>query len=115
MNLETFFTKLNSAPESVEFAETMAVIDEHYEFTETAFSNGSLENQAGENSGSCKLFSFAKLNDLNKTSTLACFGHYYRDDVLKNPNANDHLNIRNFMSTGWQGISFVGNALISKS
>ncbi len=115
MNLETFFTKLETTPESVEFAETMAVIDEHYTFTETAFSNGSLENQAGENSGSCKLFSFAMINDMNKAQTLACFGHYYRDDVLNNPDASDHQNIRNFMNTGWQGISFAGNALIRKA
>jgi hypothetical protein len=115
MNLETFFTKLNTTPEAVEFAEIMAVIDEHYMFTETAFSNGSLENQAGKNSGSCKLFSFAKINDLTKAQTLACFGHYYRDDVLNNPDATDHQNIRNFMNTGWQGISFAGKALVSKS
>ena len=113
MTLENFLEKLNNTPDLVEFADTMAVIDALYSFTPTAFTNGELLNEAGQNSGSCKIFSFASMNDLSEEKTLACFGHYYRDDVLKNPTADDHQNIRNFMKTGWQGINFQGVALVA--
>jgi hypothetical protein len=33
---------------------------------------------------------------------------------LKNPAGTDHQNIRNFMKTGWNGIQFEGEALVSK-
>jgi len=72
----------------------MSVIAENYEFTETAFTNGQQINEDGKNSGSCKLFCFAKLQKFNESQTLACFGAYYRDDVLKHPDTNDHQNIR---------------------
>ncbi len=106
MNLNRFLQKLKDSPDSIEFTDTMALIDELYEFTETEFKNGELLNKDGENSGSCKLFAFAQLHQLSKEQTLACFGAYYRDDVLKNPDAADHQNIRNFMKQAWSGISF---------
>jgi hypothetical protein len=92
----------------------MAVIDENYDFTPTAFQNGETYNNAGENSGSCKLFSFAQLQQFTAEETLACFGSYYFDDVLKNPEKTDHQNIRNFIKTGWGGILIKGEALKSK-
>lgn len=111
MTLEHFFTKLKAQPERVEFTDTMAVIDANYVFTETAFSNGVQQNVAGENSGSCKIFSFAQLNELSEAQTLACFGIYYRDDVLDHPEASDHQNIRQFIINGWAGINFSTAAL----
>lgn len=114
MLVNRFLDKLANSPQSIEFAETMAVIDENYQFTETAFVNGEQVNAAGQNSGSCKLFSFARLHNLDKAETLACFGAYYRDDVLKNPQASDHQNIRQFMIHGWQGVKFSGQALTEK-
>lgn len=114
MTLEIFLQKLDTKPKSVEFAETMSVIESVYDFTEVAFTNGQQNNAAGENSGSCKLFSFAKLNGLSEAKTLACFGAYYRDDVLDHPNADDHQNIRQFMINGWSGIQFSAEALITK-
>lgn len=59
-------------------------------------------------------FSFAKLNQLSKDETLALFGDFYRTDVLQNPEGTDHQNIRNFMVSGWDGISFEGEALKSQ-
>jgi hypothetical protein len=56
-------------------------------------------------------FSFAKLNGLSKEETLACFGAFYRNDVLQNPEGTDHQNIRNFIEFGWDGIEFEGQAL----
>lgn len=114
MTVQDFLNKLKANPESMEFNELMELIDSSYDFTPTAFKNGSLENVADQNSGSCKLFSFAKLQHLDKEETLACFGAYYRDDVLKNPEADNHQNIRNFMETEWDGVSFEGEALSEK-
>ena len=111
MNRSDFLTKLDKTPEAVEFTDTMAVIEANYTFTETAFKNGETNNEAGTNSGSCKLFAFAKLQNLSQAATLACFGDYYRKDVLDNPNGTDHGNIRNFMKHGWDGIQFEGTVL----
>lgn len=114
MTLSAFLSKLAAQPESIEFSETIAVIEANYQFTETAFENGLQSNNAGENSGSCKIFAFAKLNDLSEALTLACFGDYYRKDVLENPQAMDHQNIRQFMENGWAGIKFTAEALVAK-
>ena len=115
MNLDAFLKKLNDDPASVAFDDTMAVIGAHYDFTPAAFTNGDTRNEAGQNSGSCKLFAFAMLNKLSKEQTLACFGTYYRDDVLKNPQGSDHQNIRNFMKSGWEGVKFDSMPLAAKS
>ena len=114
MKLTDFLQKLNTAPESIEFSDTMAVIEANYTFSETAFKNGDTHNEAGQNSGSCKLFAFAKLNQLSKEATLACFGDYYTKDVLENPTGTDHANIRNFIKYAWEGIHFEADALIPK-
>jgi len=114
MDIPAFLKKLQDAPESVAFTDTMAVVEATYDFTPTAFTNGTLRNEAGQNSGSCKLFAFALLKQLSEQQTLACFGAYYRDDVLKHPEATDHQNIRNFMKTGWDGVKFEGTPLTAK-
>jgi hypothetical protein len=114
MTLELFIEKLKNTPETIVFNDTTSVIEAKYNFTPTAFKNGTLENGVGENSGSCKLFAFAKLEKLTKEDTLACFGQFYFDDVLKDPNGTGHQNIRNFMKTGFNGLSFEGNPLTKK-
>ena len=111
MSSSPFLQRLREHPEQIEFADTIAAIDSHYDYTPTAFRNGELDNAAGQNGGSCKIFAFGQLNALSEAETLACFGRYYRDDVLKHPEASDHQNIRNFMRTGWAGIAFSGEAL----
>ncbi len=115
MTLESFLQQLNASPTTVEFNDTMALIDQLYSFTPTAFKNGEVLNRAGENSGSCKLFAFAQLQGLSQEQTLACFGAYYWDDVLKHPERKDHQNIRNFMAHGWAGIEFEGEVLTANS
>ena len=107
MNLEDFKKKLKSSPESVEFSETINVIEQNYEFTSTSFKNGQIENAEGQNSGSCKLFAFAKDQNFSKEETLACFGEYYFEDVLKDPKGTGHQNIRSFMKTGFDGLEFL--------
>ena len=113
--LEHFIQRLRHTPESVTFEETTELIDALYDFTPTAFDNGSQHNNAGENTGSCKILAFARLNDLTREETLACFGRYYRVDVLGNPQGNDHANIRNFFKHGWEGVHFSGPALSQKT
>jgi hypothetical protein len=54
------------------------------------------------------------LQNLSQTKTLACFGAYYFDEVLKDPNGTDHQNIRNFIKTGWDGVKFQEEALVLK-
>lgn len=105
MNLNDFLKKLTDAPDSIDFTDTIAVIDALYDFTPATFQNGEQLNPAGQNNGSCKLFAFARLHKLSQQQTLYCFGNYYRD-VLKTPNATDHANIRNFMKYGWDGVEF---------
>ena len=111
MNVSEFLNKLKLEGKSVSFQDTIAVIDANYSFTPTAFSNGNQINKAGENNGSCKIFAFAKLNQLTELQTLSCFGSYYHEDVLQNPDGTDHQNIRNFMEFGWNGIHFESEAL----
>jgi len=114
MLINIFLEKLSTTPESVEFSDTMATIEANYHFSETEFSNGLQKNEAGQNSGSCKIFSFALLQKLTEQQTLACFGIYYRDDVLKNPENDDHQNIRQFIVNGWSGVTFSGQALTAQ-
>ncbi len=114
MILSDFLTQLNQMPETIEFTDTMAVIDELYDFTPVRFHNGGFINEVGDNLGSCKLLTFAKLHRLNEAEVLACFGAYYRDDVLQHPDNKDHQNIRHFMQTGWQGVRFDALALTKK-
>lgn len=114
MSLNTFLEKIhNDTP--VSFDETIRVITEHYHYQPTEFSNGLLVNLAGTNEGSCKIFAFALIHQLNELQTLNLFGDYYRIDVLSDPNGSGHQNIRNFIRDGWQGISFKGVALTIKS
>lgn len=104
---------LRQALVSLNFSETMAIIDALYDFSPTAFSNGTTRNEAGENNGSCKLFAFAQLNNFSEPETLALFGEFFRD-VLTTPDGSDHQNIRNFMQTGWAGIAFDAAPLTEK-
>ncbi|WP_370979824.1 HopJ type III effector protein [Agaribacterium sp. ZY112] len=115
MKIDVFLNKLKQTPEQISFADTMAVIDANYTYQPCSFSNGEAQNAAATNEGSCKLFAFAQLQNLDKEATLACFGDYYRNDVLKTPEGSDHANIRNFMLSGWQGIHFDGQALSAKA
>lgn len=100
-----FIEKIRTNPNGVEFTETMEVIADNYTYCPSGFDNGGVESEAGTNEGSCKIFAFGKINDLTKEETLKCFGHFYYG-VLETPNDNDHANIRQFMKTGWEGISF---------
>lgn len=115
MTLQALLELISSKPESVEFDDVIKVIAEHYIFTPTRFYNGSAVNEAGENSGSCRLLAFAQLHELTPQQTLHCFGDYYRLDVLLHPDQDNHQNIRQFMQTGWAGVRFETAPLIQKT
>lgn len=114
MTLLELKEKLKHHPKKVDFSETIAVIENQYSFTPTAFKNGEVNNEAGKNSGSCKIFAFAVKQALSNEETLACFGNFYFDEVLNDPSGEGHQNIRNFMKTGFEGLHFYGEALIEK-
>lgn len=106
MLIQDFLNQLETAPDSVEFEDVMAVIETNYLFTPSSFCNAGLTNLASENMGSCKIFAFGTMHQLSEEKTLACFGKFYRTDVLLHPDANNHQNIRSFISNGWSGIEF---------
>jgi len=118
MSVEAFVSKLVTTPDETSFSDTMALIDNHFDYTPSRFTNGAGDsqavNEAGSNEGSCKIFALGKLLAFNETQTLNCFGDYYRIDVLGNSDGSDHANIRNFMRHGWGGIAFDNVALTGK-
>lgn len=110
--LQQFLEQLRETPTSINFNDTMAIIEKLYTYTPSDFKNGpDVTNDAGTNEGSCKLFAFAKLQNLSQQQTLQCFGDYYRKDVLENPDNTDHANIRSFIQNGRDGISFTSTVL----
>ena len=88
-----------------DFDDTLALIDQHFEYQPTGFDNGPLHNAAGENAGSCRVFALAQYCNLNETDTLNLFAQHYQQ-VLGDPAGSSHGNIRQFISTGWSGIRF---------
>jgi len=117
MSLSRFIEQIKNN-ENISFDQTIEIITSNYNYTATEFSNGlanaKLVNEAGSNEGSCKIFAFAQINQLNQQQTLNLFGDFYRKDVLEHPSGNGHQNIRNFMLFGWDGIQFSGQALSAK-
>lgn len=112
--IKNFKRQLASAPQTIQFNDVITLIEKLYAFTPTAFTNGDLVNEEGQNNGSCKIFAFAKKHSLSKEATLQCFGAYYRKDVLENPEGVDHQNIRNFMKHGWEKVRFSSQPLQSR-
>ncbi len=118
MTLEQLLHQLHTTPARIEFDDVMRVIRENFVYTPSRFTNGydndRVINDAGENEGSCKIFALGQLLRLTESQTLACFGTYYREDVLSDPDGINHANIRCFMRHGWAGIHFDTPALARK-
>ena len=119
MTLKHLLDKLHTNLSKIEFNDVQTVINDHYDYQPSKFTNGlshqAVVNEAGTNEGSCKIFAFGQLNNLTEEQTLSCFGDYYRLDVLQNPENDDHQNIRNFIKDGWAGIEFEDVALTLKT
>lgn len=111
MTLEQLLAKLQ-ARQDLKFSEVIATIETHYQYSPQSFKNGigedCVQNPAGTNEGSCKVFAFGLLQQLSPEQTLACFAEHYRK-VLSTPEGIDHANIRSFMRYGWAGIEFLGD------
>ncbi|MZI93728.1 type III effector [Vibrio sp. CAIM 722] len=114
MDIKTLLEQITISADKIQFKEVIASIESAYEFTPVAFTNGNVENAEGQNQGSCKIFAFAKLHGLTPEQTIACFGEIYRDEVLAQPTADNHQNIRQFIANGWEGVTFAGEALSPK-
>ena len=116
--METLLHHIKHQPETINFQTVIDTINQHYDFSPTAFTNGlgkeTLHNARGKNEGSCRVFAFAQRHALSEAEVLACFGEHYRLAVLPHPDGDDHQNIRNFMKYGWQGIQFETNPLTDK-
>ncbi|GEP92896.1 HopJ type III effector protein [Chitinophaga terrae (ex Kim and Jung 2007)] len=102
-----------SKENAVTFKEVIDFIETHYHHQPTAFRNGDAYNEATQNQGSAKVFSFAKIHQLKEEDTLPLFAEHYQS-VLQNPHGTDHQNIRQFVAHGWAGIAFEGEALTAK-
>lgn len=74
--------------------------------------NGVTSSDAGANEGSCKVFAFGKIAELSAPETLACFGEHYRS-VVSDPSGDSHGNIRAFMDSGVEGVSFPDGLCLS--
>jgi hypothetical protein len=96
------------------FAETLTFIAAHYEYQPQAFSNGPVENAAGQNEGSCKTLGMALLEGLSDEQALLAFGEHYRS-VLDTPQGSDHGNIRALITTGLAGVKFSAEPLKRKA
>ncbi len=112
MTQEEFLEELRSGVR-VRFEDLMDLIEDDYDYTPAAFTNGELSNASDENQGSAKLFCFAAIHQLTPLETLHCFGQYYQD-VLNTPESDSHQNIRNFMTYGWEGLKFDSPVLSRK-
>ncbi|SEW35136.1 HopJ type III effector protein [Chitinophaga arvensicola] len=98
---------------SLPFKDVIEFIETYYQHQPTAFKNGDAYNEASQNQGSAKVFSFAQLQRLSAEDTLYLFAEHYQA-VLNTPTGTDHQNIRQFMLHGWPGIVFEGTALSAK-
>ena len=118
MTIENLLNTIRNHPNDINFNDVMKYITDHYHYTPARFTNGidsdTVINEAGTNEGSCKIFAFGKLEGFSEAETLACFGQYYRDEVLNDPDGDNHANIRTFIKYGWQGIEFDHPILVKK-
>ncbi|MBJ9978133.1 HopJ type III effector protein [Pseudomonas sp. S75] len=92
------------------FADTLAFIAAHYRYAPQAFSNGGVENAAGQNEGSCKTLGLALLEGFSDQEALLAFGEHYRS-VVATPEGSDHGNIRALIAHGLPGVSFAAQPL----
>ncbi|MBA6420609.1 HopJ type III effector protein [Pseudomonas neustonica] len=103
MTPEQFVARLGK-PEH-QFADTLSFIEQHYHYQPSAFANGAVHNTEDQNQGSCKVLAAAQDLQLTDLQTLQCFAEHYRS-VLDNPTGSDHANIRAFMNSGLNAVSF---------
>jgi diamine N-acetyltransferase len=99
--------------DTYQFASTLAFITQWFDFTPSAFRNGTVSNNAEQNQGSCRVLAMALLLGLSTAQTLKCFGEHYRD-VLATPGVDNHHNLRRLQAEGLVDIQFDRQALRRK-
>lgn len=102
-----------SKQQKLQFQDVLDHIANQYAYTPSSFANGDLKNAQEENQGSAKVLYFAQLNKLSQADTLLLFAEHYQN-VLDNPTAENHQNIRQFMQHGWTGVVFEQRVLADK-
>ncbi|QXH80284.1 HopJ type III effector protein [Pseudomonas salmasensis] len=107
-DLNTLRASLNSGEHA--FADTLAFIAAGYDYQPQAFTNGGVENAAGQNEGSCKTLGLALLEGLSDQETLLAFGEHYRS-VVATPDGSDHGNIRALIAHGLATVKFAEQPL----
>ena len=80
-------------------------IDQHYDYTPSAFDNGTLHNAETENQGSCKVLAMATDSGFDDEQALLCFAEHYQA-VRDDPEGSAHGNIRQLMRTGLKAVRF---------
>ncbi|PRB80177.1 HopJ type III effector protein [Pseudomonas sp. MYb185] len=103
MTPESFKNRLGSAEHR--FADTLAFIDQNYQYQPSAFRNGPLHNSAEQNQGSCRVLAMALDLGLSDEQALHCFGEHYQS-VLAQPEGSEHANIRALMQHGLAAVHF---------
>ena len=84
MTVAELVQKIKTQAENIQFSEIIETVDANYNFTPTAFKNGETMNEANQNNGSCKVFSFAKnQRNLLKPSQLKLISSYYKLFIIK--------------------------------
>ena len=111
-------TDLNAFRASLEtgenlFADTLAFVADHYDYSPQAFTNGPVSNAAGQNEGSCKTLGLAQLEGFSDQEALLAFGEHYRA-VLATPEGSDHANIRALIANGMSAVRFEAAPLVRK-
>lgn len=112
MSLDAFRNRL--LQDDFAFSETLTFVAEHYDYQPSAFRNGTVDNAAGQNEGSCKTLGLALLEGFSLDETLRAFGEHYRS-VLATPDGSDHGNIRALMAHGLAGVSLERQPLSRKA
>ena len=98
----------------IKFSDFLELIEQEYTFSNIVFTNNGLTNSKDENQGSAKVFCFGLMHSLDEKDVIRCFGEHYKS-VLESPeDLTSHLNIRNFMKMGWEGVSIDETALSVK-
>ncbi|MET0612059.1 MAG: HopJ type III effector protein [Pseudomonas caspiana] len=111
-DLNTLLVSLDSGEHL--FADTLAFIAAGYDYQPQAFTNGGVENAAGQNEGSCKTLGLALLEGLSDKQALLAFGEHYRS-VVATPEGSDHGNIRALIANGLAGVKFTAEPLTRKA
>lgn len=101
--LKDFLAAIES--DTHQFASTLAFINQWFDFTPSAFRNGSVGNTAEQNQGSCRVLAMALQLGFSADQALKCFGEHYRD-VLATPDVDNHHNLRRLQQQGLVDIHF---------